>query len=139
MTGMAASDATLFWFGLLPMILLLLVLVVVFFIFERTRRESYEQLRREIETLKQTVSALCSSAVGVDKRVNRLERHGRDLEERQESIEQSSHQGGEPPYSDAIRMVHAGAGPEQLVSELGISRDAADLIIMIHGIKREDA
>ncbi|MEW7993916.1 MAG: DUF2802 domain-containing protein [Candidatus Thiodiazotropha endolucinida] len=135
---MTGSDATLFWFGLLPIVLLLLVLVVVFLIFERNRRESYEQLRREIDTLKQTVSALCSSAVGVDKRVNRLERHGRDLEERQENIEQSSHQ-GEHPYSDAIRMVHAGAGPEQLVSELGISRDAADLIIMIHGIKREDA
>ncbi|MES9972851.1 MAG: hypothetical protein ABW094_01230, partial [Candidatus Thiodiazotropha sp.] len=90
---MTGSDATLFWFGLLPIVLLLLVLVVVFLIFERNRRESYEQLRREIDTLKQTVSALCSSAVGVDKRVNRLERHGRDLEERQENIEQSSHQG----------------------------------------------
>jgi hypothetical protein len=34
-------------------------------------------------------------------------------------------------------MVHAGATPEQLVEELGISRDAADLIIMIHGAKHE--
>ncbi|MES9994155.1 MAG: DUF2802 domain-containing protein [Candidatus Thiodiazotropha sp.] len=135
---MMGSGATLFWFGLLPIVLLLVVLLAVFFIFERNRRDASDQLQREVETLKQTVSALCSSAVGVDKRVNRLERHGRDLEERQENIEQSSHQ-GEPPYSDAIRMVRAGAGPEQLVSELGISRDAADLIIMIHGMKREDA
>ncbi|MCU7916878.1 MAG: DUF2802 domain-containing protein [Candidatus Thiodiazotropha sp. (ex Epidulcina cf. delphinae)] len=105
---------------------------------ERRQSEMLELQKREIETLKQTVGALCSSAVGVDKRVNRLERQGRNLEERQENIEQSSQQ-GEPPYSDAIRMVHAGAGPEQLVSELGISRDAADLIIMIHGMKREDA
>jgi Flp pilus assembly protein TadB len=135
---MIGSEGVLFWFGLVPIILLLLVLVVIFLIFERNRSESYKRLGREIETLKQTVSALCSSAVGVDKRVNRLERQGRELEERQESIEQSGHQ-GEPPYSDAIRMVHDGAGPEQLVSELGISRDAADLIIMIHGIKREDA
>jgi hypothetical protein len=135
---MATGDATLFWFGLLPITLLLLVLLVVFFIFERNRNESHKQLHREIEIVKQTVSALCSSAVGVDKRVNRLERQGRELEERQENIEHSSQQ-GEPPYSDAIRMVHAGAGPEQLVSELGISRDAADLIIMIHGMKREGA
>jgi hypothetical protein len=138
MTAMTSGDATIFWFGLLPIMLLLLVLVVIFFIVERNRRDTHAQLVREVETLKQTVSALCSSAVGVDKRVNRLERQGRDLEERQENIEQSSQQ-GEPPYSDAIRMVHAGAGPEQLVSELGISRDAADLIIMIHGMKREDA
>ena len=135
---MTGADTTLLWFGLLPLILLLVVLVVVIFIQDRKRRDSHERLAREVETLKQTVSALCSSAVGVDKRVNRLERQGRDLEERQESIEQSTQQ-GEPPYSDAIRMVHAGAGPEQLVSELGISRDAADLIIMIHGMKREDA
>jgi hypothetical protein len=30
-------------------------------------------------------------------------------------------------------MVQAGATPLQLVEELGISRDAADLILMIHG------
>ncbi|MCU7890644.1 MAG: DUF2802 domain-containing protein [Candidatus Thiodiazotropha sp. (ex Ustalcina ferruginea)] len=135
---MQGSESALFWFGLVPLVLLSLVLLVVQFIVDRQRREQLQQHQREIETLKQTVSALCSSAVGVDKRVNRLERHGRDLEERQESIEQSNQQ-GEPPYSDAIRMVHAGAGPEQLVSELGISRDAADLIIMIHGMKQEDA
>ncbi|MEW8500715.1 MAG: DUF2802 domain-containing protein, partial [Candidatus Thiodiazotropha taylori] len=85
-----------------------------------------------------TVAALCSSAVGVDRRVNRLERQGRDLEERQENIEQSNLQ-SDPPYSDAISMVRAGAGPDELIQELGISRDAADLIIMIHGAKREDA
>lgn len=135
---MQGSESALLWFGLVPLVLLLLVLLVVQYIVDRQRREKLQQHQREIETLKQTVSALCSSAVGVDKRVNRLERHGRDLEERQESIEQSNQQ-GEPPYSDAIRMVHAGAGPEQLVSELGISRDAADLIIMIHGMKQEDA
>ncbi|MCG7959613.1 MAG: DUF2802 domain-containing protein, partial [Candidatus Thiodiazotropha taylori] len=75
---------------------------------------------------------------GVDRRVNRLERQGRDLEERQENIEQSNLQ-SDPPYSDAISMVRAGAGPDELIQELGISRDAADLIIMIHGAKREDA
>jgi len=120
--------------------LLMLILVVAQWLLhsrqERLRRELFAQQKREIETLKQTVGALCSSAVGVDKRVNRLERQGRDLEERQESIEQSAHY-GEPPYADAIRMVHEGAGPEELVRELGISRDAADLIIMMHGIKRD--
>jgi hypothetical protein len=120
--------------------LLLLLLVVAQWLLhyrqERLRRELFAQQKREIEILKQTVGALCSSAVGVDKRVNRLERQGRDLEERQESIEQSS-QYGEPPYADAIRMVQEGAGPDELVRDLGISRDAADLIIMMHGIKHD--
>ena len=68
--------------------------------------------------------------------MNGLERKGRDLEERQESIELSGQQ-GEPPYSDAIRMVQEGASADKLIQELGISRDAADLIIMMHGVKSE--
>ncbi|MEJ2619718.1 MAG: DUF2802 domain-containing protein [Candidatus Thiodiazotropha sp.] len=128
----------IFWFILPPLALLLVVFLSYLLFIDRGRKELLAQQSREIQTLKQTVAALCSSAVGVDRRVNRLERQGRDLEERQENIEQSNLQ-GDPPYSDAISMVRAGAGPDQLIEELGISRDAADLIIMIHGAKREDA
>lgn len=130
------NDSSLVWVALS---VLLAALIVQWFLYirrEMQRREQLAQQKHEIETLKQTVGALCSSAVGVDKRVNRLERQGRDLEERQENIEQHS-QYGDPPYADAIRMVHEGAGPERLVEELGISRDAADLIIMMHGTRRE--
>jgi biotin operon repressor len=133
MTG----SSILFWFILLPLGLLLVAFLSYLYFIEHKRRELLTQQSKEIQTLKQTVAALCSSAVGVDRRVNQLERQGRDLEERQENIEQSSLQ-GDPPYSDAISMVRAGAGPEQLIKELGISRDAADLIIMIHGAKREN-
>ncbi|MET0028001.1 MAG: DUF2802 domain-containing protein [Candidatus Thiodiazotropha sp.] len=119
--------------GILPLLTLLLIVgLVVMFRALKQSREQLAQQNKEVATLKQTVAALCSSAVGVDRRVNRLERQGRDLEERQENMEQTSQQ-GEPPYSDAIRMVQAGATPQQLVEELGISRDAADLILMIHG------
>ncbi|MCG7949416.1 MAG: DUF2802 domain-containing protein [Candidatus Thiodiazotropha taylori] len=134
MTG----SLNLFWFVLLPLALLLAGFLGYLFFIDRKRKELLAQQSREIQTLKQTVAALCSSAVGVDRRVNRLERQGRDLEERQENIEQSNLQ-SDPPYSDAISMVRAGAGPDELIQELGISRDAADLIIMIHGAKREDA
>ncbi|MCG7869791.1 MAG: hypothetical protein B6D70_02835 [gamma proteobacterium symbiont of Stewartia floridana] len=134
MTG----SLNLFWFVLLPLALLLAGFLGYLFFIDHKRKELLAQQSREIQTLKQTVAALCSSAVGVDRRVNRLERQGRDLEERQENIEQSNLQ-SDPPYSDAISMVRAGAGPDELIQELGISRDAADLIIMIHGAKREDA
>ncbi|MEW8324018.1 MAG: DUF2802 domain-containing protein [Candidatus Thiodiazotropha taylori] len=134
MTG----SLNLFWFVLLPLALLLAGFLAYLFFIDHKRKELQAQQSREIQTLKQTVAALCSSAVGVDRRVNRLERQGRDLEERQENIEQSNLQ-SDPPYSDAISMVRAGAGPDELIQELGISRDAADLIIMIHGAKREDA
>jgi len=130
------NDLPLVWIAVSLLLLLTLVHGLLYLRQESRRRESQAVLRRDLEILKQTVAALCSSAVGVDKRVNRLERQGRDLEERQESIEQSGHF-GDPPYADAIRMVQNGAGPEELVRRLGISRDAADLIIMMHSVKRE--
>jgi hypothetical protein len=140
MSGSAmASSAILFWFVLVPLALLLAAFLSYLFFIDRRKSERLAEQSKEIQTLKQTVAALCSSAVGVDRRVNRLERQGRDLEERQDNIEHSKLQGDrEPPYSDAISMVRAGAGPEQLIEELGISRDAADLIIMIHGTKHID-
>jgi chromosome segregation ATPase len=131
---MMLSDSPLIWILLFLSLALVVPLWIVHMRSQSQHRQELAQNKRDIETLKQTVGALCSSAVGVDKRVNRLERQGRDLEERQEHIEQQSHT-DEPPYTDAIKMVQDGAGPEQLVNELGISRDAADLIIMMHGVK----
>ncbi len=130
------NDSSLLWIALLVLLIAVIAQGAFQFRTESRRRESLAQYKRDIDTLKQTVGALCSSAVGVDKRVNRLERMGRDLEERQENIEQHG-QYGDPPYSDAIRMVQEGAGVDELTRELGISRDAADLIIMMHGHKQE--
>jgi hypothetical protein len=134
-----SDDSLLVWLAVLALLIAQVVQWVLQWRAESQRRENLVQYKRDIDTLKQTVGALCSSAVGVDKRVNRLEQKGRDLEERQESIEQHGQHGqqGEPPYSDAIRMVQQGAGANELIEELGISRDAADLIIMLHGHKRE--
>ncbi|MEJ2456112.1 MAG: DUF2802 domain-containing protein [Candidatus Thiodiazotropha sp.] len=129
------DNSSLVWIAFFVLLILLVTQGVLQFRAESRRRENLTQYKRDIETLKQTVGALCSSAVGVDKRVNRLERMGRDLEERQENIEQHG-QYGDPPYSDAIRMVQEGAGVDELIKELGISRDAADLIIMMHGHKQ---
>jgi hypothetical protein len=133
---MMPNESSLVWVAMLALLILLIVQWALQFRAESLRREHRAQQKRDIDTLKQTVGALCSSAVGVDKRVNRLEQMGRDLEERQENIEQHSQQ-GEPPYTDAIRMVQEGAGADELIEELGISRDAADLIILMHSIKRE--
>lgn len=130
------DDSPLVWIAILVLAILLIVQWVLQHRAESRRHESMTQHKRDIEIHKQTVGALCSSAVGVDRRVNRLEQIGRDLEERQENIEQHS-QHGDPPYADAIRMVQEGAGADDLIERLGISRDAADLIIMMHGIKRE--
>ncbi len=129
-------DQNLLLSGLL-VLLIITIAGLLFLVFQnRQHGEQLQQLQRELEILKQTVSALCSSAVGVDRRVNRLERHGRDLAERQENIE-SLHQ-PDPPYAEAIRMVKQGADADQLIGKLGLSQGAADLIIMIHGFNSNE-
>lgn len=127
------GEQVFLWTGLVLILLATLAGIILMIVFERKKRDRIESLERELGTMKQTVGALCSSAVGVDKRVNRLERYGRDLKERQENIEHQQHV--DPPYSDAIRMVKEGADAERLVDELGLSHGAADLILMIHGMK----
>jgi hypothetical protein len=124
---------------LLYALVILLITVVVGLLLmmlqARRRDQQHKQLQRELAILKQTVSALCSTAVGVDRRVNRVERYSRDLAERQDNIETLRQ--SDPPYAEAIRMVKEGADVARLVRELGLSEGAADLIIMIHGLNHE--
>jgi len=129
------TEWNLFLIGLV--ILQVVTVTGLALVFFQYRRQGHHlaHLQRELEILKQTVGALCSSAVGVDRRVNRVERHSRDLAERQDNIE-SLHQ-PDPPYAEAIRMVKAGADADRLVKELGLSKGAADLILMIHGMHTE--
>ena len=129
-------DQSLFVIGLLLALILALAALVWALVLDRRRLVQINQLEKSLEIVKQTVGALCASAVGVDRRVNRVERHGRDLEERQESIE--SQNKSDPPYDDAIRMVKQGADADHLVKKLGLNRSAADLIIMLHGMKNNN-
>lgn len=85
----------------------------------------------KIDALSENLNALCSGAVGVDQRVSLLERQRRDIQQRQESLE--NQQQLERPYSAAIQMVHQGATADRLVDELGLSRSEADLVVMLHG------
>lgn len=86
----------------------------------------------QIHSLTENLNALCSGAVGVDQRVSNLERTGRDLAHRQESMESNQ---SDRPYGEAIQMVQQGATANTLVQELGLSRSEADLVVMLHGSK----
>ncbi|QYZ65055.1 MAG: hypothetical protein OI74_05220 [Gammaproteobacteria bacterium (ex Lamellibrachia satsuma)] len=125
------------WITLAVLVIAVLVFIVLSNRQINRTQERLAEAMREVEILKQTVGALCSSSVGVDKRVNRIERHGRDLEERQESMEYQ--RTGEPPYAEAIRLVQEGAKADRLMDELNISRGEADLIVMLHGMKRNNS
>ncbi len=92
------------------------------------------EVEQRLESLGTNLRALCAGAVGVDKRVSRLEQHGRDLRHRQEDME-CQRQPGKHYYGEAIQMVRQGAGVERLIEELGLSHSEADLIVMLHGMR----
>ncbi len=84
--------------------------------------------------LRQDVRGLCAGAVGLDERLARIEQSGRRLKERQEQLELRD--GGERLYSQAIRMVQKGSKADELVSVCGLSRNEAELIIMMHSVDK---
>lgn len=98
----------------------------------RDSTQRLKEVEAQVHSLTENLNALCSGAVGVDQRVSNLERTGRDLAHRQESIESSQ---PDRPYGEAIQMVQQGATASVLVQELGLSRSEADLVVMLHGSK----
>lgn len=92
-----------------------------------------EQAQSQLQALSSNLTALCSGAVGVDKRVTRLERTGRAFREWQENMQ--SHGSEENAFGRAIQLVRRGATAGKLVEDLGLSRNEADLIVMLHGMK----
>jgi hypothetical protein len=113
-----------------------IALIAVLILVRKLRRQEAHiaVMEERIAGLAASLNALCSSAVGVDKRVVRLERRGRDLEHRQESMEVQG-QGESKPYGEAIQLVHRGGQVGQLVEEFGLSRSEAELLVTLHGVR----
>ncbi len=104
----------------------------------RLQSRKLTELREGIRALGSDFNALCSGATGVDRRISRLERQGLDLDHRQETLE-NQRQTGDMPYGEAIQLVQKGASAERLVEELGLSQGEAELVMLLHGMKKEDA
>ena len=96
-----------------------------------TQRLHAADLQQQLELVRQSISGLTAGAVGVDRRMQRLESREKTLSERQETYE--NQQADEQPYGQAIRLVQQGAGVIRLVDELGLSESEADLIVRLHG------
>ncbi len=94
-------------------------------------QQQLDEYEQQIHFIQQSLSGLTAGAVGMDRRMVRLEAGERRLSERQETFE--NQQASERPYSHAIRLVRQGAGTARLVEELGLSESEADLIVRLHG------
>lgn len=99
-------------------------------------RARAQDLHQQLELVRQSISGLTAGAVGVDRRMQRLEASGKALAERQETFE--IQQADEQPYGHAIRLVQQGAGVARLVDELELSENEAELIVRLHG-RRDSA
>ena len=91
-----------------------------------------EALRQQVDLQQQSISGLTAGALGVDRRLRRMEATEKLLHDRQETFE--NQQSPDQPYSHAIRLVQQGASAERLVDELGLSESEADLIVRLHGL-----
>lgn len=112
----------------------LLAALVAMLYMLRVQHRRLHQVHKRIEALSNNLNALCAGAVGVDRRVSGLEHRSREQQQYLESMKSS--QQAERPYGEAIHMVHQGATPHRLVEELGLSRSEAELVAMLHGVKK---
>lgn len=97
---------------------------------QKYMEQRFADMQAKLEQSQSDVSALCTGAVGVARRINRLESKLRIQNERQDKLELN-----EPnlqAYGQASRMAKKGADLEELVSTCGLSRGEAELIVMLN-------
>lgn len=122
------------WFDILMPVSMILTALGLLIVLRRARTLARAQaaLCAENKLLREDVAALTAGGVGVSEHIRRLEKRLRCLTEKQESLE-STHE-RDRPYGRAIQMVHNGAGIDELVDNCGMTRNEAELIVMLHQV-----
>ncbi|MEI6413129.1 MAG: DUF2802 domain-containing protein [Pseudomonadota bacterium] len=102
---------------------------------QRQRLETMTHMTQTLEQQRELIETLLRAATLLDQRITKLERKGFDLEQRQENLEQLglNERYQDRSYGEAIQMVRRGSNAQRLVEELGLSRNEAELIVMLHG------
>ncbi len=96
-------------------------------------QERLDTVAQRQELAQQSISGLTAGALGMDRRLRRVEATEKWLSDRQETIE--NQQAAEQPYSQAIRLVQQGASARRLVEELALSESEAELLVRLHGLR----
>lgn len=123
------------WFYVLPAVTMLSsVAVAIALVLHRRLRLRLQACEAALRALRTDFAALSTANTGVGKELGQLEQHVRRIAERQDQFELRS--GGDRPYAQAIRMVQNGAGIKDLMSTCALTRGEAELLVMLHGMKR---
>lgn len=116
---------------ILAAVLILLVVEVV----RMLRVSRRERLwRATVERLQDDVQALCAGGVSVGKHISAMEQRLRRLHERQDQLELRDP--GQQPYGHAIRLAQRGAGVDELISNCGLARGEAELLLRLHSTEK---
>ena len=74
------------------------------------------------------LGALCNGAVGLGDRLSRLDTRVGQLLKRQEHLEMQ--EAPERSFKQAIKLVRQGADIDQLMSDCGLARGEAELVVL---------
>ncbi len=125
-------------------LLAVLLAVVAWFLFVRIGRLQRElaQTRQELRSLSGLLNAQSASTSGLHRRLlgleQRLATKHQDASSVLSPVQESPVASEETvsanqPYAEAIARIHQGASVQELRSELGLSRDEAELLCRLHG------
>jgi hypothetical protein len=112
-------------------VLLLLALVAMAFMYNYFHNIVSQQ-SDAIHLMQEDLAAMCQGAVGVGEHLARLEERSRALAQRQDQLELQ--EAPERSYKQAIKMVRGGANIDQLMSDCGLARGEAELLLLTRNI-----
>jgi len=126
----------------LPFVLLSLVVtleaIALFWLWRRQRHwQRLCQRWRQIQERQQgDVIGLCAAAVRMDERLQQLVCDLDEIRERSEALRQSPE--SVVSYQAAIKCIREGGGFEELVSQCGLTREEANLLLRLYGSEADD-
>jgi hypothetical protein len=112
-------------------ILLLLALVAMAFMYNYFHNLMNQQ-NETIQIIQEDIAAMCQGAVGVGEHLARLEQRTTALSKRQDQVEMQ--EAPERSYTRAIKMVRNGANIDQIISDCGLARGEAELLLLTRNI-----
>lgn len=110
-------------------ITVVIVATIIWLIFEHKKlKKKFGLLNSCVERNNKDLAGLCAAAVIVDKRLSESGNQLNDTVEKRTVPEPQ-----EQPYRNAIQLILEGANTEDLMQQIALSRDEADLLIRLHG------
>ncbi len=117
-------------------IFLLMSLVAMAFMYNHFHQILAHQ-DAQITAMQSDLNAMCSGAVGVGEHLAKLEERTRRLVQRQDAIQ--NQEGPERSYRHAIKLLRNGANLDQIMSDCGLARGEAELLMLNKSIDQYTA